>query len=267
MTAVALIGDTHSDGTFVASVHKQAKRDEVEVIVQLGDFGFTFDANMIASIAAWLEGDENRRWYWIDGNHDQHDYLEHLVEAEGRMNPISMAPYPYNAAHWGASRNVHLKYTQEFPDRLFYVPRGCVFRVGETNVQGLGGAYSIDEHYRAPGISWWPQELITEAEAALAVQFAHDYGPVDVMITHEGPSSAYLEGWLSKFGYKVDPKSGHNRDRLTNVVERVNPVSLYHGHYHERYDTTHKGVYIHGVAANIPTSNCIPGINYILTEW
>lgn len=269
MTKVAIIGDTHSDSSFVSAVHKQARTDEVTTIIQLGDFGFSFDRNMIESITAWLSRDDSHRWYWIDGNHDQHDYLDALVAQAGTVpsTPISMAALPFEDMY---NRSSKVSFTH-FHERLFYVPRGTVFTIGGTTILGLGGAYSIDEHYRKAGYSWWPQELITNAEKALAVHNAHEYGPIDVMITHDGPSSQYLESWLDRFGYKVDPKSNTNRMNVTDVVNRVRPKALFHGHYHERYDTLYEtpqghNVEVHGIAANIPDSKVRPGKNYITVD-
>jgi predicted phosphodiesterase len=247
-----------------------AREDEVEVIVQLGDFGFSFDRNMIESISAWLARDPNHKWYWIDGNHDQHDYLDALVAYGGSANPsrpINMEPFPFEDMY---SRNPHKTGYTQFPDRLFYVPRGTVFTIGETNILALGGAYSIDEHYRTPHHSWWEQELITYQDVAYAMDQSDRYGPIDVMITHDAPSSEYLENWLSSFGYKVDPKSGQNRNLVSVVTNHARPQHLYHGHYHERYDThydTPDGwrVDVHGVAANLQPARS--GHNYVLVDW
>ncbi|NDB65692.1 MAG: metallophosphatase family protein, partial [Euryarchaeota archaeon] len=72
---VLLVGDTHGDAKFISSINRLAKTQGARYVMQLGDFGYDFSPNVLASIRAWLDGDERRKWYWLDGNHDQHDYI------------------------------------------------------------------------------------------------------------------------------------------------------------------------------------------------
>lgn len=87
MTKVLIVGDTHDDASFVANIHKVARLEQVDTIIQLGDFGFGFSDNMLASIAAWLDRDENHEWYWIDGNHDEHNYIEQEIIGDRYVGP------------------------------------------------------------------------------------------------------------------------------------------------------------------------------------
>ena len=260
MTKVLLVGDTHSDATFVAGIMGAAKKNEVEVVIQLGDFGFSFDRNMIASISAWLDRDESHQFYWIDGNHDQHDFIEEelLSGLPSWDKPVSMGGHKYSRA--------------VFHERMFYVPRGAVFKLGDTTVMGLGGAFSIDKDYRAPHISWWPQELIRQSDMDRAVNNAKEYGRIDVMITHDAPPSDHLETWLDAFDYKVDRASSDNRRALGWVVEQVRPMFLYHGHYHRPYSASYRNTQVRGIGANVNERGYIdhtvrPGYNYTIEEW
>lgn len=238
---VAIVGDTHSDSQFVANVIKLVKshKEPVQTIIQLGDFGYTFDRNMIASIAAWLARDPLNTWIWLDGNHDEHNFLDDVVkEGQDLTRPINM----------GGMTNGKVT----FPDRLFYAPRGSTVRLGNSKCMFLGGAYSIDEHYRTPQVSWWPQEMVREADL-VAVEAA---GVVDVMFTHDTPTNPTVDNMLSNHGYKVDAQSASNREMLNAAVRMARPVELYHGHYHWRYDglhTTEDGweCDVHGVGANV----------------
>lgn len=231
-----IVGDTHADPTFVSNVHKLAREKEVEAIVQLGDFGYGFSQheNVIASIKAWLDRDESHRWYWIDGNHDNHDKLTELVEVHNN-GQRDLIPF--------------------FHDRLFYVARGAVFQLGNSTALGLGGAYSIDWKMRREGVSWWRGETITAADMYHAGDNAHGYD-IDVMFTHDAPMSDVLESMLGGAGYKNDPHSLANRANLTRVVDEVRPQTLYHGHYHQRYRTSYVSpdgwvTQVEGVGANI----------------
>lgn len=258
MTTVCIIGDTHADATFVANIHKAIKPDNVDVIVQLGDFGFTFPRDMMDSIYAWLDKEPGRLYYWLDGNHDEHNYIQdEIVGDQWKGSPL-----------------------QHFHERMFYCPRGSVAMIGNKKCMFVGGAYSIDKHYRTPDVSWWHQEMITHDDVDFALKNLHDVGgAIDVMFTHDSPNHRWLVNELAANGYKVDHNSYSNRMNLTAIVERVHPKVLYHGHYHWRYSEQLVSVLdgwivdIEGVGANIssntwgmdPTAR--RNHNFIIEEW
>lgn len=256
MTKVLIVGDTHGDAQFVSNIHAAARAANVDTIVQLGDFGYNFDNNVLASIEAWLDRDENHQWYWLDGNHDHHDYIEQDI-LKG-----SWSPYP----------------VPHFHDRMFYCPRGSVRVIGDKQCMFMGGAFSIDKEYRKAHVSWWPQEMIRQIDVQRAFEVADTHDPIDVVFSHDCPPSEYVDTWLKSEGYKVDHNSNSNRAALGYVVDHVRPQHLYHGHYHLRYDAPYTSAdgwvtQCHGVGANIqpvtfhrdPTA--IYGQNYIIEEW
>jgi predicted phosphodiesterase len=230
MSKLFIVGDTHADDSFVAYVHKEARSLGVDTIVQLGDFGYDFNRNMLASIEAWLNRDENHKWYWLDGNHDHHDYIEAVI--------LAGQSWDHPVAH--------------FHERMFYCPRGSTVKIGDKKCLFLGGAFSIDRYRRTLGVSWWEQEMIRYSDMERAVRNGTD---IDVMFTHDVPPMAFIDDALRSANYKIDPDSSANRRNLGRVVEEVAPKHLYHGHYHWRYDdvlytASGKVVEIHGVAAN-----------------
>ena len=192
------------------------------------DLGLPTLSNMQRSQIAWLDRDDEHRWYWVDGNHDNHEFLGHLVDHNGWEEPIP----------------VH-------HERCLYVPRGCVFQLGGRSCMGFGGAYSVDKEYRKPYRDWWPDEMISVSEMYRA-EGVH----VDVMFTHDAPCSDVLEVMLEGEGYKRDESSRANRQNLTRIVDEVRPKVLFHGHYHERYRTLYETpegwtVQVEGIGANL----------------
>lgn len=262
MTKVMIVGDTHGHDKTVSNINKAARIHDVDTIVQLGDFGYNFDPNLLASIRAWLDQDDGRKWYWLDGNHDHHEYIaESILPGADRSKPVP-----------------------HFHDRMFYCPRGSVVTIGEKRCMFLGGAYSIDVNYRTPYISWWPQEMITYADVERCIEngsFGHPDGSIDVMFTHDTPPTEWIVEKLEASGYKSDASSSHNRKLLGFAVDHVRPNEIYHGHYHWRYSdipyVTNDGwkVAVHGVAANVATSiggqwidpEAIEDHNYVLRTW
>lgn len=229
----------------------------VTTIVQLGDFGYTFDSNLLASIGAWLMRDESHKWYWLDGNHDQHDYIENVIMKD-RDGTIPIA---------------------HFHDRMYYCPRGSIVDIGDKVCMFMGGAYSIDKNMRHAGTEWWPQEMIRESDLERAFMNVTDES-IDVVFSHDTPPTEFIEEELYRSGYKSDRNSAHNRQMLGALVNVVRPRDLYHGHYHWRYDTEYIGpdgwlTRVHGIGANVsvrstgqwldPTAR--PGHNYIIQEW
>lgn len=252
MVRVVLVGDTHSDATFVSNVNRFARDNEAPTVVQLGDFGHNFDRNVLASITAFLDRDEANQWLWLDGNHDHHDYIEEVIlkDEHSWTSPVS-----------------------HFHDRMFYCPRGSTTTLGDTKVMFLGGAYSIDKEYRKAHVSWWPQEMIRPKDMENAFQNKEG---VTVMFTHDVPPNAALSPLLHDFGYKVDSASRSNRDALAAVVDVVHPDRLYHGHYHHRYDGHYVApdgwvTKIRGVAANYVHDRHEPralaNVNVLLREF
>lgn len=241
MTKVMLIGDTHSDAIFTANALKAAKLNDVTVVIQLGDFGYSWDANQLASITAWLLRDTSHRFYWLDGNHDQHDDIDAFMEGSPKDAPFNMRDTVIDG--------------KVFPNRMYYLPRGSVFEVGDTTLLALGGAYSIDREYRRTGSSYWPQELIAPADEMRAISNGEG-GEVHIMVTHDMPCIPVIERDMASVGYKNDAISKGNRVALSRVIDHVRPQELYHGHMHRRHDSLYETpegwqVRVHGIGANV----------------
>lgn len=100
----------------------------------------------------------------------------------------------------------------------------------------FGGAASVDKHYRVEGVSWWPEEMPSEADVAYAVAG----GPVDVLITHDSPEPQWCIPAvrdtliLNPHGWPQDSLTwaGLARARVNHVFESVQPRLLVHGHHH-----------------------------------
>lgn len=205
-----LVGDAHGNNKFMSAVIlKHAIRNDVDVIFQLGDFGYW---EHFHDGVDYLDRTEKKlaqigkRMYFLDGNHENH--------------PLLWEKYPPNDDGFCQVR-----------PHLFYAPRGHRWEWGGITFLALGGAYSIDEGWRkategdrnAPGTLWWPTETITAEEAYRA----KEGGTVDVMFTHDSPWGISMPGIKGEFW-----QSNENRRILRDVVDHVRPKMLFHGHYH-----------------------------------
>lgn len=209
---VLLAGDWHGDAAWVTDrVLPTARRLQADLVVQLGDFG------------VW-PGEEGRRYldtveaafadarlqlWWLDGNHEDFDQLLALPVAPSGRRPIRPG--------------------------IEHLPRGYRWVWGGLRFLALGGAGSIDTLYRRAGVSWWPQEGITDADVAAAVAG----GPVEVLLAHDAPLDVQLKG---NFGeeppLRVRQALYASRMRLQQVVDAVRPRLVVHGHWHLHHRTT-----------------------------
>lgn len=214
-TKILVAGDVHMDTQAIDFLARTAKQSGCEIILQVGDFGI------------WTHEEEGKRFLrkasrllksvgvillFIDGNHEAFSKLW-----EGGQ------PKP------GAFKEVS--------PGIFYIPRGSRWTWAGVNFLALGGAHSIDKDYRLheerrkskPRTAWWHEELITDADVDAALS---GDGPVDVMVTHDAPWG--MDIGLGS-GYKDDMETTMNRRRITQVVDKVGPALLFHGHYHFRH--------------------------------
>lgn len=156
----------------------------VKRVVQLGDFGDGFIGR--------VDYHHKLPFYWIDGNHDNHEFLS---IPQNRVNPN-----PY----------VH------------YMPRGTVEVLGGRTFLFIGGAYSIDLMMRTQGVDWWPEENITYGQIKKILDTVQK---ADVIVSHDCPNlfQAFPQ-------FKDDPYG--NRKLLDILLERYKPDLWFFGHYH-----------------------------------
>ncbi len=190
----------------------------IRTVHHLGDFGFWPGARG----RSYLTGVESAcarvgvTLTVTPGNHEDYDLL-------GRL-------------HWVTHPS--LGRVQGVSDYLVVLPRGHRWQTRGSRLTrafvSLGGAPSVDLLARIPGVSWWEQETITEADVALTVAG----GRADVMLTHDSPAPGVplVEqivannpmGWSDRaLAY-----AAAGRARLTAAYEVVQPALLVHGHYH-----------------------------------
>lgn len=206
-TRLAIAGDWHANTDYGIQAIIHARRRHAEVIVQLGDFGFTFKDRYLNGLERALEAHDLVLGF-VEGNHEDFDWLlAHPVAPDG------------------------LRYLRE---RVVHLPRGFRWTWGNTRCLAVGGAYSIDKFLRIPGRTWWPQEVISDEDVA-AIAAA---GTADVMFCHDCPSGIHVPGIeRDRWGYPDDAlaTSEQNRQRLRDIVDQVRPKRLWHGHFHHRY--------------------------------
>lgn len=204
---IAFAGDWHMNGPYAAKAIEYARERGANVVVHLGDFGYTFERRYMLLVAAAL------RWagiplLFVDGNHEDFDQLHRYP-----VNTHGLRSLGYQG--------------------IWHLPRGTRWQWGDTRFLALGGAHSVDRQAREEGVSWWPQERITPFQATIVV----NRGPADVLIAHDCPSGVPIPGLDTtgrQFPLAEITRSDQHRALLRTVVDAVRPRAIWHGHYHQR---------------------------------
>lgn len=214
MTKLLILGDTHGNMHHLQKAANIARRNKVDQIIQVGDFGFLFDENKLQSVTNVLSQGGGIPLIWFDGNHENFDMLADLGATPQDGEPTQLT------------------------ELVTYSPRGYVWDFDGIKTMTLGGAFSIDKDWREPHITWWAQEMITEGD----IRRACDKGKVDLLLTHDAPQlPPKLDLYMQKMGfdvggYKTDKDSRNNRLAVTAVMQAVRPSLVIHGHFHYRYN-------------------------------
>lgn len=215
---VLLLGDVHGEAGWLRTAVRAASLLGIRRILQLGDFGYWphyGSGRVFLEKAQGALSNYDVELWWVDGNHENHDYLADAPRDENGF--------------WRSGSIVH-------------IGRGSRWEWEGRSFLGCGGAYSIDKPYRREGESWWAGETITEADLRRCS------GPaVDVLVTHDAPWGAQNVIGLGTVGNKDNyPESAANRKRVAALCDEVQPKLLVHGHYHHRNTTNYKTTRVEG---------------------
>ena len=221
---VAFAGDWHMNTAWARRAIAYAAEHDADVILHLGDFGYTFDADFMTGVEEAL-ADADLPLLFVDGNHEDFDHLYAWPVAENGLRRLT--------------------------DHVWHLPRGLRWTWAGIRFLALGGATSVDRRHRVPGSSWWPQEAITTADAARAIAG----GPADVLLTHDcpagtgiGPDPGTTSRWIPEDAMAA---AEAHRALLRGVVDAVQPRRIWHGHFHRCYwtrtDLGYGPVTVHGL--------------------
>ncbi|MFJ2367873.1 metallophosphoesterase [Microbacterium sp. NPDC087665] len=204
---VAVCGDWHGNQGWARIVARALPHlaPDVTTMLHLGDWWMPPDAfdEIFAETAL-------TRFYLTVGNHE--DF--------GRLSPL-FDKYPGEAVR--------------VSEIVWLLPRPARLSIGGRNVLSLGGASSVDRESRTEGVTWWPEEAVSDESVAAAIAG----GPADLMLTHESPAGTPVRAvreilrsnphWFTKAALEA---SAASRARVGQVWDAVRPELLAHGHMH-----------------------------------
>lgn len=223
MPMFAFAGDWHGNTKWAVSRLQAFAARGVDTVHHLGDFGLWPGADGVQYLLALQNCCyQNRMTMRITlGNHEDYDQVPDMHETPDGW--LFLPGY----------------------DRLLFAPRGHVWSDHGVTFASLGGAGSIDRLLRSPGISWWPQEAVSEGDVAALQRNLSALGRdrVDVMLTHEAPAGVVRNGgplppWAPP---EVVHYCWQSRLLLTEAMGLARPRTLLHGHWHQWYDDVFEG--------------------------
>lgn len=188
-------------------LQKELTKDDILFIT--GDFGLPWSENESNIDKYWLKwhNDKNYTTVFIDGNHE---------------NFNSYKNYPI-VDFFGAK-------CHKIRDSIYHVIRGEIMNINDKSILFMGDAESTDKIYRKPNISWWKEEIPTDAEFQ-KFQDQINKNP-DIIITHDAPSS--IVNMISNMRYNEPSSVAKEFQRaLWNIyANKQKDPYWFFGHYH-----------------------------------
>lgn len=217
LNSALIIGDAHGSVRYLRSALELAALYELDGVIVAGDFGYWSPTAAICFEAAQSEAEWGVPVAFLDGNHENHPALKAAVAAVTGSLTAPLGPVQLDGSLW-------------------YLGRGARFNLAGHTTVALGGAHSIDRASRMPGGTWFPDEVLSDADLARAVEG----GTAEILLTHDAPGGWIIPGlspedqlptkWQAEL-----PLCHEHRERLSAAYALLQPQVVIHGHYHSGY--------------------------------
>lgn len=214
---IFITGDTHIphdiDKLNEVKFSEQLKLSKKDYVIICGDFGGVWDN--APERVEWLDWLEKRNFttLFVDGNHENFDILNSM--------PIE---------NW-CGGDVHF-----IRPSIIHLMRGQVFTIDGHTFFTFGGAYSFDKSSRAPGISWWPEEIPSDEEQAEGFYNLAEYDyEVDYIISHTCPYSI-LDEFPEMLPKMLNYFDSTTEEYLEKIKNNTDYQQWFFGHWHSDID-------------------------------
>ena len=208
---IYITGDCHGQFNHIIDFCVRHNISEEDIIILLGDVGLNYYLGEKDKINKQRLNELKPTFICVHGNHEE--------------RPENIDSYMITTNEYG-----RFYFEQEFPDILFCIDGYC-YNIHGKEYLALGGAYSVDKHYRlARGWSWFESEQMdNNIKENIKAEFFRK--KVDYVIAHTCPYK-YIprEMFLSQ----VDQSTVDSSMELflDDCEENIGYSRWYCGHYH-----------------------------------
>jgi len=211
---ILFVGDIHGRfGDLNVLINKQ----HPDITIQLGDNAYFW----MNEQATGKIKPGNSKVYLLPGNH------EDWFQIEGKIGRLGRDPI-------------------EVEKNLFYCPIGSVLKLDDIRIMFIGGADSIDKKARHIGVTWFPQEILTQKD----VDFCTEYPfKIDMICSHTCPWVFNVFNALGIYEKAYDPTSRY----LDLVFNALHPSFWAFGHWHDYITGEYKRCHWHGLSHAVNT--------------
>ena len=210
--AIYLTGDTHREFDRIFDFCEEYGTSEEDILVILGDAGINYFCDSrdrelkreLAELPITL--------FCVHGNHEE--------------RPFELG---YDEIEWHGGV---VYYEESFPNLLF-AKDGEIYNFDGKKAIVIGGAYSIDKHYRLRnGLAWFESEQPTdEIKTYVEEQLEKCNWQVDYVFSHTVPSE-FEPVWAFVPGINQDLVDKTMEYWLQEIAENLEFEGWYAGHYH-----------------------------------
>lgn len=205
-------GDTHGDFKKIVKFVRDNKLTAQDVVVILGDAGFNYFLDIRDEYNKEYVNNLGISIFCVHGNH------------EARPQTIPS----YKQTTWNGGK-VYKEW--KYPNLLFAVD-GEVYNLDGKNSLVIGGAYSVDKHYRLMrGMRWFSDEQPSEETKETVRAWMKTHDKVDQILSHTCPFKYEpVEAFLPMIDQStVDTSTEEFLDEVESLVEYSRWLC---GHWH-----------------------------------
>lgn len=228
---IGILGDTHEQTRWCKFAFNKFHREGITTILQLGDFGIYRNGqgdSPFLDVSNKHLKEYGQTLYVTPGNHEDYDYINEI---------------PVSEDGW-----------QHLRSNILLAPRGHRWEWEGRSFVSLGGAPSVDRHFRLNSgfkdKAWWGEEFLTREDVDKTVAGGH----ADVMVAHDAPFAPSIDARIAgnPHGFHPDDIDYAYEGRLLmdEAFRGVQPNVFLHGHYHFVVNEMVNGTHVCGFGCN-----------------
>ncbi len=210
---IYITGDKHADFREVFYFCYANETTLDDILIVLGDAGINYYAN--------------EKDYMLKNSLLQYPITFFCIHGNHEERPEKIKTYKTKKFHNGI-----VYYEEDYPNILF-AKDGEIYNFNNHKVLVIGGAYSVDKHFRkAYGYNWYESEQPSEKTKNKIVRVLKDLdNKIDIILSHTCPYK-YLPREMFLEGVDQSTVDNSTEYFLDKIEETTDYNLWYCGHYH-----------------------------------